>query len=232
MEIYNPRKAARIVTLRGRILAPTYAELYDKIEALAVAFDPDTIAWTYGNENMFLPLTFSTPTTDTATYPSGFMSCQYLCIPAAMPEPVISDTANGTSATFKIDLLLRDPRRYLQLIRQHGGNTTFTNIGDFRSWPTITFSTNDATGDNFTITVTGPTKTYTLVLDLGALVFPGDDLIVDCENARILLNGVETASIWVSGEYPEIEPGSITVAYTNGFGVINRVLSHYPAFSS
>ncbi len=229
VEIYNPRKAARVVTLRGRILAKSFADLYDRIEDLAVAFDPDNIAWFYGDADMFLPLTFSTPTLDTVNYPTGLMACEYFAIPAAMPEPVIGP--EGQSATFHVDMLMRDPRRYLQTTDSLVGNGTITNIGDFRSWPTISATVTGHGSATFTVAVTGTQGTNTLVLDLSSNTGT-TSLSIDCENSAIYVDSVETPGWWVSGSYPEINAGSNTITFSNTTNTTSRTVTYRPAFSS
>ena len=76
----------------------------DAIKSLSHAFDPSWIA--FSNDDPFLPLTFTTPTTNPCQ--------QILCLPIAMPEPVGATLEPGLGARFTIPMLLKDPRRYLQ----------------------------------------------------------------------------------------------------------------------
>ena len=222
IEFYTPRKVSRIITIRGTIRAPTQAKLHDKIKALANAFDPAKIA--HDNDPTdtnptakFLALDFSVPTTDTTNYATGFVPSRYYALPLVTPDPVISaDT--GFAAFFECNMLAADPRRYLQTAATAvtGNGTIDNSLGDYMSWPTLTLTM--AGAGNAAFTVTNTTTLHgakTLTLNLSGLVNT-DVVVVNFERRTITVDGVDTPSIYVSGDYFHIDPvASNAIAFTN-----------------
>lgn len=225
-EIYNMHKVTRVVTLSGRIVGPTRAKLHDKIEAFAEAFDGDKIRFNNAS-NPFLPLTFTTLTTDTTNYPSGQMACKYLAMPGAIFEPVVG--GKGYTARISMPMLLRDPRRYLVAQSTKTGAGTTTNLGGFRSWPTLTITMAGAGSATYRITNTATTNTTILTLDLSGRA-NADVVVVDFEHRTIKVNGTLTMSLYVSGGWTEAEPGNNVLTYANTTNATS-VFSYFPAFS-
>lgn len=230
LEVYPFRKVNRIVTLRGIIRAPSVAQLHDKIKALANAFDPAKIG--HENSDPFLALDFSVPTTDLANYPTGYAASRYYALPMRVPDPVI-DYAVGLTASFDIVMLMRDPRRYLQTAVTKTGSGTISNSkADYRSWPTLTITMAGAGNAAYAYTnnpALAGIATSTLTLDLSGCV-NNDVVVVDMERRTITKNGASAMSMYVSGNYFEIEPGDNVISIANTANATS-VLSFEPAFS-
>lgn len=225
-EIYNMHKVTRVVTLAGRIVAPSRAKLHDKIEAMAAAFDPDTITFNHAADP-FLAMTFKTLTTDTTNFPGGQMFSKYLCLPGAVYEPVVG--SKGFTAAIRMPMLMKDPRRYLVTQASKTGAGTATNIGDFRSWPTLTITMAGAGSATYQFTNTATINTTHLVLALNGLANL-DVVVVDFENRTIKVNGTLNMALYVSGDYCYVEPGSNVLTYANTTNATS-VLTYYPAYS-
>ena len=231
LEVYPFRKVSRIVTLRGIIRAPSVAKLHDKIKALANAFDPAKIGHDNAS-NPFLAFDFDVPTTDTANYATGLVPSRYYALPMRVPDPVI-DYAVGYTASFDIVLLMRDPRRYLQTAATQVGAATIANSkADYRSWPTLTITMAGAGSAAYAYTnnpALAGIATSTLTLDLSGMAL-NDVVVVDMERRTITKNGTATPSLYVSGNYFEIEPGDNVVSIANATNATSS-LSFRPAFS-
>ena len=228
MEAYNVYKAARMLTLMGTIHAPDIATYYDKVKLLALTFDPAKIT----HENTgggFLKMTFSVPTTDTTNYPTGLVPSFYYARPRSIPEPIDS-VVTGYGQKYKIDLLLVDPNRYYQTQTVLAGAGTITNtLADYRSAPTVTITMAGAGSATYTYNLQNTLDgTQSIVLNLSAAVL-NDVYTIDVANKRVLKNSVDTPSVYVSGTYPIVEPGTNTVTITN---ITNATTSttFYPAF--
>lgn len=225
-EAYTPYRASRNIRLLGVIRAPSVAKLYDKMKSLAAAFDPAVVAYNNPTDS-FLALDFSTPTTDTTNFPSGLAACRYYARARTVPEPMVS-VFGGWSAFFSIDLFVRDPRRYVQTASTVTGTGTAANtVADTVSWPTVTITATGA--GSATYSVANTTLGKTLTLNLSGLV-NGNTVTVDMARAKVSKNGVETPSLFVSGNYWPIQPGNNTITVTNGTNV-TTVTSWRPAFS-
>lgn len=224
-EVFTPYKAQRVVRLLGTIRAPSIAKLHDKMRDLAKYTDPSIIA--YNNPlDSFLALDFSVPTTETTVFTTGLVPSRYYARPMRMVEPIVS-AFSGLSAMFTLDFLLRDPRRYLQTATALTGAGTAANTSaDYPSWPTITLTASGA--GSATYTIANSTAGKSLVLNLSTLVNL-DIVSVDMARAKISKNGVETPSLFVSGDYWSIKPGNNTIAITNG-GNITTTTTWRPAF--
>ena len=229
MEAYNVFKAARLLTLKGVIRAPSVAALYDKVKLLALSFDPAKI--THENPSGgFLKMTFSVPTLDLTDYSTGLVPSFYYARPRDIPEPTDS-TLMGTDLPFKIDMLLIDPNRYYQTqSSQTGAGAIANTLADYRSYPTITITMAGAGSATYTYGLTNSIDAaVSLVLNLSSTVNT-DVITVDPQNARILKNGTDaTGTFYVSGAYPLIEPGTNTVTLTNVTNA-TTVTTFYPAF--
>lgn len=214
MESYEVRKIARVFRIEGVILAPSIAKLFDKMKALAAAFDPAKASHLNPSTLGYLAYDFSVPTLDTTNYASGFVPSRYYLRARSMVEPVISD-ASGLNAKFTLDLVARDPRRYLQTTSSRTATGALDNsLADYRSWPTLTLNMSGAGSATCTITNTTSLGAKSLVLNLSGTVNT-DVIVVDFENRTITKNGVATPSLYVSGSWFEIESESQTISNAN-----------------
>jgi len=220
-------RSSRLIQLNGVIHGTTIADLKDRVRAFSHAFDAGWIA--YANEDPFLPLAFSVPTTDTTTFPTGLVPSKVYVLPTETPMPAELRT-NGRKASFRLTLLQRDPRRFLQTSVTHTSGT-LTNPGDTTSWPIVSFSMSGAGSASFTLTNTAPVKgARSLVLDLSGRS-NGEDILVDFERRQVYVDGTQTAGIFKSGDWWEVEPGTQTVSYANTSNTGTRTLTVQPAFS-
>lgn len=214
MESYEVRKVARVFRVDGVIRARNIAELFDKMKLLAKTFDPARVAHDNPTTQGYLAYDFSVPTEDTANYPSGLVPSRYYLRARACPEPVISEYT-GFTAAFTLELVARDPRRYLQTTSSVTATGALNNtLADYRSWPTLTLNMSGAGSATCTITNTTSLGAKSLVLNLSGTVNT-DVIVVDFEARTITKNGVATPSLYVSGDWWEIEPESQTISNAN-----------------
>ena len=230
LELYGIRKSSRIVVLRGFTYGRDISELHDNIKALAAATDPARIAF-QNPSDYFLPLTFSTPTRDTANFASGLVPSKYVGVPIRMIEPQMSVVGDGLSAAWELNLLLREPKRFLQAVTTVSGNATSANsIADDRSWPTVTFTLSGAGSSTFTIANTGTYQgSVSLVLNLSG--YSSGSWVVDFRERTITQDGTKRPDVYASGTWWMIEPGNNVIAYSNTTNTSSRSLTYYPAFS-
>lgn len=227
LEAYDFHKVGRVITLRGRAFDPTASGLWDKAQALAAAFDPDTIA--YENTDPFLALDYSVPTEDTTNFSDGLRPSRVYAQVIEMPEPRSIPTRDGRVLPFSITLLLKDPRSYSQSTDSLTSGGTISNIGNFRSPATVTVVMSGAGSGSFTITDTATTNTTSLVMDLSG--FSSGTVVANAADRTIKRNGTTNMGIYVSGDWFEIEPGDNVIAYNNTANTSSRVTSYRPAWS-
>ena len=226
LEVYAPRKAARIITLKGWVAKPTYAELYDRMEEMAEALDPSNIA--YQNSDPFLPLRFTTVTADTTNHANGVIDCCYFALPLAFPEPVMTDR-QGIVARWECSFMLKDPRRYAYSATTQSGAGTITDLGGTRVFPTLTITMAGAGSATYAVRNGATVGVTTLTLDLSGLA-AADEVVVDMATRTITVNDVTDMSLYVSGDYFPIEPGSNVITYTNTTNATS-VLTYRTAYS-
>jgi hypothetical protein len=227
-EIYEARKVSKAYLLAGRVTAPTYAELYDKIEALAAAFDPALLSFNNASTFGFLALDFSTLTNDTTNYPTGIMSCRYYARPLTSIDR-LPTKFDGKSFLFSIPLMMRDPRRYLQTTSTQTGAGTITNIGDYPSPATLTITMAGAGSATYAARNNAVIGDETLTLNLSGRS-NGQVVVVDMDAKTITVDGTSMPSLYVSGDYWPVEPGANVITFTNTTNATS-VVSYRRAFS-
>ena len=230
LELYGMRKTSRIVVLKGFTYGRDVSELYDNIKALASASDPSKIAF-QNPTAYFLDLTFSTPTRDTSNYVTGLAASKYTGIPIRMIEPQMSVVGDGLSAAWELNLLLREPKRFLQTATTVSGAATSNNSkADDRSWPTLTFTLSGAGSSTFTVANSATYQgSVSLVLNLSG--YSSGSWTVDFRDRIIRQDGVIRPDVYVSGTWWEIEPGNNVISYSNTTNTASRVITYYPSFS-
>jgi hypothetical protein len=229
MEVYGITKVSKIWVLNGFVHGTSPADLADRVKALAHAFDPGYIAWRYP-EDPFRDLVFSVPTTDLTNHPTGYVESTYLLFPLEGPEPIVANAGLGLARRFSITLLARDPRRYLVAQTLANAGTFANSEADYPTQNhTITFTMSGAGNAAFTVTNTATMHTSNLVFDLSGLV-NNDVVTIDFDRQRVLVDGVETQGIYVSGVWFQIEPGNNVIAYTNATNTGTKTLSARAAF--
>lgn len=228
LEAYGAFKRGKRLILQGVIRAATHGALYDRIEDVAAAYDPDVVSRDNPTDFGFLPFDFSVPTADTANYPTGLMACRYYVRAEQAFEPPISQYS-GLAVPFALPLLAADSRRYLQSTSQLTGAGAANNgLAKVWSWPTLTIAMTGA--GNAAFTIASAEAAGSLVLNLASRV-NGDSVAVDMERRSIKVNGVDTPSLYVSGTFWHMEPGINTITVTNGTNA-SPTLTWRPAFSN
>jgi len=229
IELYGMRKTSRIVVLRGFTFGRDISELYDNCAALGRYTDPSLISF-QNPTAYFLPLTFSTPTRDTTNFPTGLAASKYVGIPIRMIEPQMMTAGNGLSAQWELNLLLQEPKRFLQTASTRAGAGTTTNIGTDRSYPVLTFTLSGGGAAAFTIqNVATYQGTVSLVLDLSA--YNSGTWTVDFRERSIKQGTTVRPDVFVSGDFFSIEPGSNVISYTDSASTTGaHTLTYYPSY--
>jgi hypothetical protein len=230
MEVYDARKIARTILVRGAIRVPAtrLARLTDRFELLAVAFDPALASLNNPTVNGFLAFDFSVLTEDTATnYPDGIIPSRYYARALKPPDPMDARDG-GTARAFELTMLCRDPRRYLQSTVTLAGAGTFANTkADYISWPTITITMSGA--GSATYQLANSTVGRTLRLDLSGRANL-DVVVVDMEQQKVTINGTENEGIVnATSQWWYMKPGNNTITITNGTAATTSTVAR-PAF--
>ena len=230
LEFYGLRKSSRIWVLKGFTYGRDVSELYDNLVALAAATDPSRVRF-MNQSDYFLPLTFSTPTRDTSNFVSGLAPSKIIGIPIRMIEPAVAAIGDGLSASWELNFLLKEPKRFLQAASTLSGAGTASNsIANDRSWPVLTFTLSGAGSSTFTIqNVATYQGTKSLVLNLSA--YTSGSWTVNFRDRTIMQGSTVRPDVYVSGDWFEVEPGSNVISYSNTTNTSSRVLTWYPAFT-
>lgn len=229
LEAYDVRKVAKIWRIEGTLRAPNLAKFYDKCELLAKTFDAAKVSHENPATEGFLPYDFSVPTTDTTTYPSGYIPCRYYVRSRASVSPLNTEY-QGYSAFFTLQLLCRDPRRYLQTASSRiGAGSADNSKADYRSWPTLSIAMGGDGSAEYTISRAAPgAATQELILDLTGRS-GGETVVVDMETGYITVDD-ELVDLFVGGTFWEMEPGTNTIAISNTANTVST-LTWRSAFS-
>lgn len=227
-EVMDPQKLAKVIRLDGIVRAPTLAKLFDKIELLAKKFDPVLVTRDNPTTGGFIPIYFDVPTTDTVTYASGLIACQYFARPKAAVEPPDS-MYTGTSAPFTIELFCKDPRRYYQGTSTLTGSGTASNTrADYPSMPYLELAM--AGAGSATYTATNSTVGESIVLDLSGRT-NGQTVYVYHDTRRIFVGTTETPSLFVSGDFWQMKEGNNTITHSNTTNITTAKVKWQSAFS-
>lgn len=158
------RSFALVVTAYGT----SEGDFWDKAQDLVTGFTP-TVAYAADSANRgFLALDFYQPTADVATWPTSAypdgIPMRYYVRPQASPTYMVERDKDGGTAsdprskTFDINLVARDPRKYLQSQTTATITTstqTVTYKGDYPTPAIITFSLSATGNSAFTLTLGG-----------------------------------------------------------------------------
>lgn len=244
IELYNLRNSSRILQLSCRLQGRTLEERDAWIEEIQSDFAPLKLQWQYGTwppENTVgrpewldtLPLEF-TRMNDGSHNPGiadvwgdGRVELQYYVVPIELPDPIISDVLTGYGAFVNLRFLVMDggrayARDEMSLV---GNGTIVPTWGPAPNYPVFSTTMTGAGSATLTITSSGVSG-YTpapLVLNASGLVNT-DVLTVNCRDRQILVDGVPTMGLYVSGDYP-IFGGygdTNTVAWSNTTNTSNR----------
>jgi len=228
LEVYGAFKRGKRLILQGVIRASTHGALYDRIEEVAAAYDPDVVSRDNPDDFGFLALDFDVPTADEVNFPTGLMPCRYYARAEKAFEPPTSQYA-GIAVPFNLPLLAADSRRYLQSASQlTGAGAADNSLATVWSWPTLTIAMTGAGSATFALA--NAEAAGSLVLNLSGCV-NGDSVAVEMERRKITKNGIEAPSLYVSGAFWHMEPGVNTITVTNGTNA-SPTLTWRSAFSN
>ena len=223
VEIYNLRNASRVMDLRVRLLARRLSERDAWIEEIQSDFTPLKLTWnnsttwppsgTTGRPDFVdaLPLTFTRLNDGSHndgiadSWPTGKVELQYYVVPLELPDPIIAEVQQGFAADLTLRFLILDGGRAYSRT-----NTTLSGDGDITpawgpapNYPVFSFTSGGASAANLTITTSGVSG-YTpapLVLDASGLS-DEDEVVLNCRDRLIYVNGAWDQSLHVSGDWP------------------------------
>lgn len=233
-------KGFTTIRMRGRILVPNAsqaASAADRERALLAAFDPALCYRDSMTSEGAYPLSFSEPTTDTTTYPSGWIPLRYYCRPDARPR-VTEKLSDGAVRYFDLGLVAGDPRAYEQteqtLSLTPGSPTgNVVNNGTVPAPLKATITMSGAGNAAFTITRSG----VAFIVNLSGMV-NNDIVIVLFETCGPYGNGklvtkngtsnfalkTSAASTWL-----DVPVGTTSFTITNTTNVTSCALAWYSA---
>lgn len=236
-EGYQTFKSGWTIRLNGYVKSKTLAGLAARMHTLAYEFDPANLSRRTALSTIgYYPLSFSVPTSDTANYPSGLVP-SFVYARAIAPVSFGRTKYDGYAIPFRIDMHVRDPRRYFATLQQasiSGGVISMQNsAASYHSWPKTYITMSGAGAANATLTQTTVIfSPQALVLDLSSLT-AGQVVIIDHERKMISIAGVPRMDLFVSGNYHAVEAGGsgvTTVTLTNGSGISTVRYDWYRAF--
>ncbi len=215
--------------LWGRIIVPTatqVASLADKESAMLAAFDPDLCYRDSPTTDGAYAFDFSEPTTDTTTYPAGYIPLRYYLRP--MGPPSIDEDGDQARRLFALGLLAADPRRYEQseqTLALNAGTPSgnVVNRGTVPAPLKVTLAMTGAGVSNFTITRAG----VAFVLNLSGMV-NGDTVVVVMETCapygegrKITKNGAAAFSLKTSSPSTWLDApvGTTSFSISDGTGI-------------
>ena len=224
-----------------QVFGSSEGDFWDKAQDLFAAFTP-TVAYNADTTNRgFLDFDFSQPTADIATwptsaYPNG-IPLRYYMRPSSGPSYVVERIKDnvregGHAKAFNIQLIARDPRKYLNTELQYAisaSSTTGTYRGDYQSAPIITFSVSATGHSAFTLTVNGFANVINLSgVSSGTFTFDyGKRSLVDSTNTSraSLLSSV--------AGFPLVGPSTSepSFSYTNPTGISSAFIKWREAWA-
>ena len=219
-------KSGKVYALEGMIRHATYAGLHDLIASFSNTFDPGRLNHAYPSTFGFKELDFDVPTADTSNFADGLAESRLYVRPLVPPDPQL-DQMIGLSVPFTLQLLLREPVRYIQGQTSRTGAGTLTMAGNHPTWPTVTITMSGAGSDTFAIG--NSTEGKTLTLDLSGRS-NGEVVTIDMLNRRIEVDGVLHQELFVSGDYWHLHAGANTITVANGTNA-SAVVAARAAFS-
>lgn len=237
MQVQDAFKSMTTLEVVGRILKPTRAAIFDAASQVAETFDPALLSRNNATDKGFLALDGSTPTADTVNYPSGIIAKRVYARPIHPVLPVVvtggnpGGRAQEGEAYFAVNFLLRDPRVYLQAASSQALSATSTVVSnakaDYPSWPTITLTAATTAG---TLEIDNTTDSKTkLVLDLTGI--DSQPVVIDMENHKITVAGIQRDERYISGDWFELLAGSNTITVNSLTGITAMTMTWRPALA-
>lgn len=200
------RRFSSIITTYGS----TPGDFWDNAQTLlaafhpVLAFDADTAA------KGFLPFDFSQPTGDistwpTSTYPDG-IPLRYYLRPLAPPTYDLERTkmvGDALSLDFNIEMIARDPRKYLQTTVSVSMPTATTFLtgyrGDYPTWPVVTFALSATGHSAYTLRL----NQQSIIIDLSG--HTSGTFVLDTSTRRLTRNDEAADDLITSGAYAPLE---------------------------
>lgn len=211
------------LSLQGRILVPNatqVASLEDRERALRLAFDPYECYRDSPSTEGVYALSWLDPTTDTTTYPTGWIPVTRYVRPVGQPETLWSMT-DGPQRRWTVALVAPDPRLYDttngSLAATVAGPNNLTNKGTIPGPLKVTITMSGAGATNFTIARGG----VSFVLNLSSMA-NADVVVVTMETCgpfgigrRITKNGSDAFSLKTSGPTTWLDVPAGTTEFTH-----------------
>lgn len=199
-----------LVRIDGVVRAPTLAKYAERVKNLVAAFDPAEVYAANESSDGAIALDFTTLTTDTTNYATGKVGSRYYARCRGLYVPV-SSAFTGSAGFFTAELVVPNPVRLAQALDTlTGAGSADTRAGNTKTWPTLTITMAGAGSATYAITV----GSSSLTLDLSGRA-NGEVVVVDMENKSIKVDGAETQSLYVSGDWFSLPDANNTVAYAN-----------------
>jgi hypothetical protein len=220
------------------VLGTSAGDFWDLAQDLFAAFSP-TIAYEADTANRgFLDYDFHQPTADIVTWPTSAypygIPLRYYMRPSSGPAYALERErdnagARGHAKQFSIQLLARDPRKYLQTATTTGqfttANQTAVYRGDYWTYPIITFSLSATGHSAFTPNISG----LDIQIDLSG--HSSGTWTFDYGQRTLVLAGAASEGLIVASQgYGVIEAGA-TFKYTNPTGISSCTMTYREAWA-
>lgn len=231
---------ARRVSIQGAVFGSTVGDGFDRLQAVLAGFSP-TLAYTADTANLgFLAMTYYQPTANIATwpvsaYPNGIPLQMYLR-PSAPPSYAIdngslsSNTGKGIAFKFSVQLVARDPRKYVQTAVSSTITTstkTASYRGDYPTFPIVTITLTASGTNGHSITLGG------FHVDLNLSSASGKTLTVDFSKRTVVdQSGVNHGSYVLSTTtgWGKVQSGT-TFTRSESAGISAETVAYSEAFS-
>lgn len=206
----------RLLAATVTVFGSSRGDFWDKQQDLLANFSP-TVAYNADTANLgFLPFNFFQPTADISTwpesaYPDG-IPMRYYVRPARTPQFIVrrdevgGEEAQGLSLPYRLSLVARDPRKYLQdatsISIASGTATASSSVAYAGDYPTgratVTINSSSATG---TATYAIEAGQFALTIDATSATYE-----IDLGRRSMTKNGVNAMNLltWANDIWPVI----------------------------
>jgi hypothetical protein len=230
----NARTISAIIGVHGS----SKGRFWDNLQDVLSAFNP-TLAFNADTTNLgFRELKFYQPTADIVTWPTSAnpngIPMQFFARPSALPRYTLdkkatTDEGRGLSTKVSVQLLCRDPRKYLQSRQSLTISTSSQTVdyrGDYPTFPIINV-TISAAGSSVATFVVGDT---TLIIDLSTETSATTYTIDFAQRSIVNTSGASKNNHIVSGTFLPIG-GDVVYRMSNTTGISSASLLIREAFA-
>lgn len=239
-------QGARRFTLRGTIYGATRGALFDQYRAIIAAF---TATRSYDDDADALgyqPFTFSSPTADTANFPSGAIDLFINIRPLAQPSFEINrDTTGGDKGgglPWSVPVEARDPRFYVAtpvevaLTGATSGSGTMTNRGNYPTRAEVIVVSNAATAQTLHLVAGDADVTITvpsLADGPSTITLGSDPKVVTLDYLGNQTYRPDLISWAAQRSYPTLAPGDNAYSWTLSSAQLasGSLIRYYEAFA-